>query len=210
MNFDELKNQVAGWVSRDVDAFTKNAFDNLESAINNALLRAQRNVDFELAKARGYLPLTDGRADWTSDLLDEKDGSSVTPKKLIAFYLDENFAYHVRFRTSEELTRLGPTGGGQYVYQYGSTLYAKNLPNNQEGLYVEYYQKLAPLANSSDSNFLTEYCNDWIMLQAVFDLQAYQGNDGRMPVTAGMLQDRWDSLLKWNESFQNYTDTSLD
>lgn len=210
MTFLELQQQVAGMLSRSVDDFTYNTFDNLKQAINNAQTRAQRLVDFNLSLARGYLPLTDGSANWRTGMLNAVGGTSVNVKKLVSLTTDENYSQPVTMLRESDRERLR-TGGGVYAFVVGETLYYMNSTDDSVGgLYTVYYQKLADLSADSDTNYLTENCHDWIVFQSMFELLHYMKEDERVQISAGILRDKWDSVLAWNASMEDEFDVSLD
>ncbi len=208
MTFLEIKNHTAAMLSRTVADFTLNGVSSLDRVINHAIQRAQRLVDFELAKKRGFLPLVDGKADYLEDMLDSSGGSAVTPKKLVSISLDEQMYQAVRLRGEREFERLGGSMG-VYAYFVGSMLYLEN-GENSSGLYTVYLQHLPELVGNSDTNFLLKYCSDWVITQATFELQYYLKEDERVQLTAGLLRDKWDTVVAWNASLQSEQDLSLD
>lgn len=210
MNFIKLQKKVAGWLSRDVEDFYANNFDNLQQAINDSMVMAQRLVDFNLALTRGYLPLTNGTADYTADMLDSVGGNVVYVQKLKSVATDENYYYKLPLRTENDAERLGESSGGEYVYIEGSRLYHKNATETSSGLYTKYYLQLQPMVADEETNFLTNYCHDWMALQAAFEMLHYIKEDERIQLSAGLLRYKWDSVVAWNESFESEQDLSLD
>jgi hypothetical protein len=209
MTFLQLQQRTAGWLSRDVTDFTQNSFNNLQQSINDAQRLAQRLVDFDFAVQRGYLPLTSGTGNYITAMVDAPGGSSVSVQKLKAVYTNDEYTLDLPIRRLEDQVRYGPTEGGQYVYTEGQNLYLKN-DDTTGGLYVKYYQKLADLSADGDTNFLTDYCGDWLALQAAFEMLHYIKEDERVQLSAGLLRYKWDSVVTWNESFTSEQDLTLD
>ena len=207
MTFLEAQQYTAAMLGRDTTEFTLNGFNVLAKALNNACERAQRLVDFEYNKRLGYMELTNGTADFETDMLTSKGGSATTVKKIISLYADEDLMSAFPLRTESDLERLG-CGGGAYVLMLGTTLKVMNISNAVE-LYAVYQHKLPALATDGSSNFLLEHCGDYIVFQAMFELQHYMKEDDRIQLSAGILRDKWDSVLAWNSSLESEQDLTL-
>lgn len=209
MNFVTLKQHVAAMLQREPAELIYDSVDVLANAINNAQDRAQRLVDFKHAMKRGYLPLTNGTASWLNDMLDGVAGNPVLVKKFKSFYRDEDYLYELKTLREPDKARLG-SEGGEYIYLMGTNVYARGLSESIDGLYTIYYEKLADLSADTDTNFLTDFASDWIIFQAYFELQFFLKEDERAMQSAGILSDKWNSVVVWNDSMYDETDVSLD
>lgn len=206
----ELKNYIAAMLQREPSDLVYDSVDVLQNSVNNALLRAQRLVNFNLALSRGYLPLTDGTASWRNDMLNAKGGTSVSVKKVKSFYQEETFQNELLYFKESDNARLAKGSGGVYLYVAGSELYLMNKVTPLEGLYCVYYKQLEPLSDDTDTNFLTENISDWIVFQCIFELQFFLKEDERVQLSTGILADKWNSVLTWNASMHDEMDLSLD
>jgi hypothetical protein len=209
MNNLELKSYIAAMLQRELDDLVYDGVDVLQNAINDALARAQRLLDFKLSLERGYLPLVSGKANWRSDMLDGVGGSPVLVKKIKSLYTDDSYEREIRLLRESDAARLHGAGG-HYAFMTGSTVYVKNQDEVSDGFYSVYYSLLAPLSADTDTNYLTENISDWIVFQSYFQLQFFLKEDERAMQTAGILGDKWNSVQAWNASMYDETDISLD
>lgn len=210
MNFIKLQKKVAGWLSREPANFYTNNFDNLQQAINDSMVLAQRLVDFNLALTRGYLPLTSGTGNFLTGMLDGVGGTSVNVQKVHSVYTDSDYHIKLPLRTEDDHDRLGESNGGEYAYLEGSSIYHQNPTENSSGLYTKYFLQLQPMVADEETNFLTNYCHDWMALQAAFEMLHYIKEDERVQLSAGLLRYKWDAVVAWNDSFKSEQDLTLD
>jgi hypothetical protein len=55
------------------------------------------------------------------------------------------------------------------------------------------------------SNFLLQYCFDYLILQSIVELNLFLKEDQRIPISAKLLSSTWDNVLAWNSAIYGNT-----
>lgn len=238
---DFLKVTVAGFMQRDPTVFQRTvgatSVDLLLQAANNARLYAERKIDFELSKVDVDVPgMTTGNGGNLMNAVLHSDG--VTParvKKIITPFLpaSDGTQYPVEFwdrkkwddRVRARYEKQQPTDPSMLVrlttapfvvIQAGNTIYV--APNDASQftttftLYLNVVRWLPPYLDGTENDFLLDNCFDWMMFYCISQLNFYLKEDERVAISEKMLEDTWDSMVKWNtELIMSSVDTtSLD
>lgn len=76
-------------------------------------------------------------------------------------------------------------------------------PGNAVNLMLGLNIWLPPLVNDSDTNFLLDFCYDYIMADALTRLNMSLKIDSRYSFTKDQMNTLWDSVVAWDASIEN-------
>lgn len=237
----QLRTSVAGFMQRDPSVFVRgtgiDAVDLLYLVMNNARLYAERLVDLELSRREvqfANVSLTDGVFMGQATL--KGTDIPVRVKKIITPWLplaDGNY-YPIDLWTkrawSEKLKRrfesARPTDTSDYaemteapfvLIQNGTKLFvapadATAFPSNTFTLMADAFVWLPDYVEGNENDFLLDNCFDWMLFYCVSQLNFFLKEDERVQLSASLLKDTWEALVKWNNELMiaNTDDTNLD
>jgi hypothetical protein len=214
MNFGQIKTAASNYLARNSDSFTLDdqvVLDLLTTSVNLAQVYAQRQVDFFLAAELGMITLDTSTGVAISNATLDDGVTALSVKRFLQFYSDEDRTIEIPFLTAKDKYR-DTALPSIYIYQFGNKLYLVTGGENTgtQDIYFTCYKLLDDLDANSDSNFLTDYCADWLVMQTVIELQNFIREDDRIAISAGLIRNKWDTVLVWNSSFERETDLSLD
>lgn len=68
------------------------------------------------------------------------------------------------------------------------------------------------VTNAAQTNFLLEYCFDFMLFRTIFELNFFLKEDQRVPISGELLASIWDNVMKWNATIVGnvVNDTNLD
>lgn len=233
----QLKLAIAGFLQRDPSVFVRTGTEEVDlllRACNNARLYAERKVDFELSKVDAQLSIasiTDG-ADLSGAVL-YGTATAVSVKKIITPYLvmENGTQYPVDLwsrkkwddRVKRKYEGAKPTDNFDYaglteapfvVIRDGNKVFV--TPADTESfptiftLYMNIVKWLDEYDEDADNDFLLDYCFDWLMYRAIFELNFYLKEDERVNLSSALVADAWDSLVKWNNELMAATVDDVD
>jgi hypothetical protein len=238
MDYPTFKAVVAGFMQRDASAFVVGDVDLLDRAINQAKSWAQRKQNFELSRAMITVPDVDYQNGASLDdaVLYGSD-DSVKVKTLIKAFLPgaNSVKLPVDIITRDlHVKRLQRsydgwnTGDLQKTTQptpvsYWAIVRAANqvyvTPADQTALggttvdvHFDAYLWLPDYSEEVDTDFLLEFCEDFMLFRSVYQLNLALKEDMRIPVSKEALADSWRSVVEWNSelTFNSAEDASLD
>lgn len=214
------------------------AFDLLLNAMNNARLYAERRVDFELAVEAVHIPnvtLASGGL-ITDAVLASDDTTAVSVKKIRTAYLPVNETEYFPVdlmskkkwddRQKARWEGQKPLDTAQYPYlseapfglvQNGNQVFIappdnKVFASGSLTVAADVIAWLPDYAEGTETDFLLDFCFDWLMYRSIFELNFFLKEDERVQLSTALIRDAWDSLVIWNNELQaaNVDDVSLD
>ena len=237
----QLRTAVAGFMQRDTTVFVRGDVDLLLVAVNNARLYAERRVDFELSKIDVVLPVVDllNGADLSTAVLATDLTTPVRVKKIITPFIGlhggagpgnypvdlwSRKKWNDRVKMRWEAAR--PTDTEDYAFitdapfvvvQDGSLVFitppdSSAFTVNPFPLWFNVVRWLDPYVDGTENDFLLDNCFDWMMFYCISQLNFFLKEDERVNLSAKMLADTWDSLVKWNNELimSSVDDVDLD
>ncbi len=221
-NFGVLRETILGCVTRAKSSFQAGGQNFADLAINNAIIYAQRNWDFQFLHGQVSI-LTNPKG----SMLSAKDdcGCPVRLKRIIkAFgeveptgHCDTGIPYLSRTSqvTDNTNAKKNSCGGCSLlkVIHDGLNVYLSPAPNDPEepkDLYFYAVKWLPRVVKDTDTNFLFDYGFDFLMYRSIYELNFFIKEDERFQVSTRMLQDAWASLTAWDISLVSPTETETD
>lgn len=238
--FSSLKTAVAAYLQRDTTTFVVGSFDMLQLACNNAKNYCQRSVDLEFARqfaqvtsvslANGGL-LTDATLFGSATTLVIKsierafvntsaDGQfpiDIISRDAYTRRLQRRFA---NVRTIEQAAEVysGVRSTNLVLVQYGQRFYVYPASSNVFGgastidVFFDVIEWLPDMVNNSDTNFLLDYCFDFLMYRSIYELNFFLKEDQRVGISSALLDDVWKNVINWNKTIVGNTvdDNTLD
>jgi len=239
MTVADLRAAVCGFMRRKSDDFKVGDFDICLRAMNNARLYAERLIDFELARQQVVVPrvsITDGGSLDTAYLYGgDPVADVVRVKKIKKVFLAYSFgdgtypvpfigrdAYVNRVRMRYDKTDLEDpvdvTDLPVVVSQMGRTIFVSPALKCDGGTVDIYLDAICWLDDytSTDedqqTDFLLDYCFDWLMYRSIFELNFFLKEDERVALSSELVADAWNAVIRWNGNLisQEVEDVSLD
>lgn len=226
--FAHLKKAVAAFATRDEDAFVRDGFNSLERAINDAHQWAQRKHVFERAKV--FIDVNDvslaNGADLSTAVLRGTD-TAVKVRSLIAGFVqltDGSGEVPVDIITRESWVASqkrkynglpnATDNAADYegpriplsIVQYGTTVYLSTTSPAVVGssstinLRFDAVRWFDDYTAPDDTDFFLDYCFDFMTFRSVYQLNLYLKEDQRVPIAKSVLDDSWDSVVRWDSS----------
>lgn len=206
-NFGVLRETVLGCVSRAKTSFQAGSQNFADLAINNAVIFAQRNHDFQWLK-EGVSIVCNPKG----SVLSAKDacGCPVKLKRIIkAFGTTEPTGHgdleipfltrQTQITSQSNASKNGCCGtSGAIVIQDGQNVYLSPTKEGEHTLYFYALKWLPRLTKDSDTNFLFDYGFDFLMYRSIYELNFFIKEDERFQVSTKMLNDSWASLTGWD------------
>ena len=220
MNVANFKKLVAGYVNRDAASFVVNGVDLLLEAINQAKLAAQREHDFFVMRSYGFIQTSQAGADFTTSVYPTPTITTALNVKRIRrvfTYATSGSVYikNARYRLlseedwDQQLPVIDTTNLNIYsdtrlmVYLSGTNLYITNT-STLSWVYLTIFKILPDYVDADVGDFFTINGRDWLLLKSIQMLNFYLKEDQRVGISNSALQDRWNSLLTLDNSYNNY------
>jgi hypothetical protein len=213
----QMRQTVLGCVSRIGTTFNTGTQNFVDTAINNAIIYAQRKCDFEWNKGVVSIRCAPtGRIDQAFEA-----GEPVKLKKIIKAFglvdpgLANNQSVPYLSRTSQiaddTLRRQNhcPCTGNRVIHD-GQKVYHTPLLAEPYDLFFYAVKWMPRLVKEQDTNFLLDYGFDYIMYRAIVELNFFIKEDERFQVNTSMVADAWNSLLTWDASLISPTETEIE
>lgn len=221
-NFKQLKDVILGCATRAPESFQSGTTNFVDVAINNAVIFAQRQHDFEWNK--GEVSIECNPRGLITSAIDEDSQQPVQLKRIIKAFgenkptgvLDVSFPYLSRVsqvgdNTKAQLNHSPVYEGWPRVIHQGQTIYLTPIPTaNPHKLYFEAVKWLPRLCRDCDSNFLFHYAFDFLMYRSIVELNFFLKEDERFNVTKTMLEESWRSVVNWDTSLVSATETEIE
>jgi hypothetical protein len=230
MTITQFEEVIKAFITRSGGSLT--TADNqslLRVAVNNAKQYAQRTIDFKWLEDSVYIDCNPS-GDVLSGMKLEDTGASVQIKRITkAFKLIENqtaktpIKYVSQQALSRDLERridLGQlpqpnTRFGVETYEYavhqGKRIWLYPKPTvTPYRLYFDAIVWLPDYSNDHATDFLLDYCRDFLLYRSMLELNFLIKEDERFEVSQTLYNDSWNSMLNWNNSLITPTDTELD
>lgn len=232
-----LKATVASFMQRDPAVFSRTVssltIDLLLQAANNARLYAERRIDFELSKVDVDIPAVDiNNGGNLANAVLHGTATAVAVKKIITPYLpmadgtqypvdlwdrkkwdDRVKARYEKQRPTDPSMLVRLTTAPFVVIQTGNTVFV--APNDASQfttsftLYCNVVRWLPAYTAGTETDFLLDNCFDWMLFYCISQLNFYLKEDERVMISDKMLNDTWDSMVKWNnELIMSSVDTT--
>jgi len=215
------------------------SLDLLLLACNNARLYAERLVDFEYSRqdCKVEVDIAEGGSlAFATEVDDENVGVDV--KKIVTPFIPaldgtkfpvelwSRKKWNDKVRRKFELAR--PVDNFANLPQWfsvspfvvvkeGRTVFvapsdSSQFPTNPFDLHFNVVAWLPKYMDGTEDDFLIENCFDWMLFYSISQLNFYLKEDERVVLSANVLKDTWDSVIKWNSelSMNSTDDTNLD
>tara|TARA_R110000868_G_scaffold81743_1_gene231167 strand:- start:24467 stop:25135 length:669 start_codon:yes stop_codon:yes gene_type:complete len=218
--FKELKDVILGCASRANSSFQAGASNLVDIAINNAVIHAQRNQDFEWNK--GTVTMACSPKGSIDTVLDEA-GEAVKIKRIIKAYgtavptgdYDLSIPYlskvsQIGDNTKARLNLTHVDRDTSRVIHQGKVVYMSPSPGDVYTLYFEAVKWLPRLSRDNDTNFLFDYAFDYLLYRSIVELNFYVREDERFNVTKDMIMSAWQSVIAWDASLISPTETEIE
>lgn len=132
----------------------------------------------------------------TSDLTPVKLSSKRAWNKRItrrSSYIADNRAVEL---TEQSVTDV-------YLVQNGRTVFVSPASTNvftsgSVTMALDVIKWLDSYVDGNETDFLLEFCFDWMIWRAIYELNQYLKEDERVPVNEKLMLEAWDSVVKWN------------
>ena len=213
-----MRQTVLGCVSRLGSSFNTGTANFVDTAINNAIIYAQRKCDFEWNK--GVVSISCDPKGSIANAVGE-DGSPVKLKKIIKAFglvdpnLSNNQSVPYLSRTSQITDDTLRAQNhclctGNRVIHDGQMVYHTPQPEGSYDLFFYAVKWLPRLVKESDTNFLLEYAWDFIMYRSIIELNFFIKEEERFQVSSTMVADAWNSVITWDASLISPTETEIE
>jgi len=224
MTFLNFKSLVAAYLNRKVADFTVNGVDVIGDAVNDAKRAAQREHDFVKNRTIGFITLTNGGVEM-SGMKVTPGGSALAVKKLLSVWL-----YSTSGSTYTRISRIEPVASSElgymlpgsvvagvipasdmttrYFYQVGTKLYCTG--DATVDVLCEVVQQRADYSADGDEDFFLQEYKDWMLLKTVEQLNFFLKEDQRVQISQGVMNARWDSVMKQENNLVLDYNNSLD
>lgn len=212
------------------------AFDLLLQAMNNARLYAERKIDFELSIAQVTIPsvsATSGASLLTAVLKDTTTACRIKKIRTPFLALSDGSTFPVELwhksRWNERLKRryalaspLDPASQLDFtespfsVVQDGNTVFVSPMDTNALGstfdLELEALVWMDEYVTGAETDFLLDYCFDWLMYRCIFELNFFLKEDERVALSDRLMKESWDAVVGWNNELikSGSDDSTLD
>lgn len=216
-NYGEIKQAVLGCVTRQNASFQSGQVNLVDIAVNNAVIYAQRQKDFEWCKG-----LVSIDCNPKGSLMNAKDesGLAVKLKRIVKAYGINQPTGHdetsIRYlsRASQTADNTGMALSGNRpcspsVIHDGMSVYITPQQIGPHVLWFYAVKWLPRFIKDSDTNFFLEYGFDYIMYRSLVELNFYLKEDERFPINKTLLSDTWESLSTWDNSLVSPTETEI-
>lgn len=90
------------------------------------------------------------------------------------------------------------------AFLVGNRLGLYPTPQNDVNLNVHFHVWLPKLIEDDDTNFLLEFCGDYVFTRALQTLQLSLKVDKRYPVTQAELAELWETISQWDSQIRDY------
>lgn len=213
-----MRQTVLACVSRIGASFNTGTANFVDTAINNAIIYAQRRCEFEWNKCVVHV-LCNPTGSIMSGF-DEND-NPVKVKRIIKAFglqdpgLDANKSLPYLSRTSQiaDDTQRDhnhcPSPGARVIHD-GQKLYITPRPEGEHTLYFYAIKWMPRLVKEQDTNFLLDYGFDFIMYRSIIELNFFLKEEERFQVSTTMVADAWNSLTAWDASLISPTETEIE
>ena len=217
--FGDIKQAVLGYVTRAQSSFQAGSQNMVPIAVNNAIMKAQRQHDFEWCK--GVFSVECKPVGLVSNARNEL-GQTVLAKRVIkAFgtvqptgHNDKSIPYLSRTSAIADATSLSKNAGMTMctpaVIHDGLKVYVTPEPSKA---YVAYFYGvlwLPKLVSDVDTNFLLDFGFDYLLYSALLELNFFIKEDERFNISKSMLAESWSTLLDWDSSLVSPTETEIE
>jgi hypothetical protein len=206
-NFKVLRETVLGCVSRAKSSFQAGGQNFADLAVNNAVIYAQRNWDFQWLKGDVSIDCNP-----KGSVLTAKDdcGCPVKLKRIIkAFGVTAPTGHgdlEIPFVSRQTQIERNTQGAkhccnsldSAHVIQSGQSVYLSPEKLEAHTLYFYALKWLPRLEKDTDTNFLFDYGFDFLMYRSIYELNFFIKEDERFQVSTKMLNDSWASLTAWD------------
>lgn len=200
-------------------------WDVLLQAMNNARLFAERQIDFEYSKVAVLLPnisvLNGGSLD-NAVLFSDKT-TPVRVKKILSPFLPIDTA-STQFpvdlmtkkswneRTKRRFEGARPTDTSDFAFitdapfalvQFGKQIMV--VPPDSTAFRVDPFSAFADVVqwlpdyvDGTETDFLLDFCFDWLMYRTIQELNFYQKEDERVTLSDKVVATAWNAVIQWN------------
>jgi hypothetical protein len=221
-NFGILRETILGCVSRAKSSFQAGSQNFVDLAINNAVIYAQRNWDFQFLK--GDVKIVCNPRGSMMTAVDECN-CTVKLKRIIKAYgagvPDPHTAMSIPYLSRQsqiaDVTNANANActcySGAKVVHDGESVYlspATVEAGTPYDLWFHAVRWLPRLTRDEHSNFLFEYGFDFLMYRSIYELNFFIKEDERFSVSTKMLNDAWASLTAWDVSLVSPTETEIE
>lgn len=227
-------------MQRSESSFTVGGINLLTRAIVQAQQWAQRKRNFELARVSAILKavsLTAG-GDLSNLKLYTAQTTPVVAKTLLSAFVPLNNTTdfipvdlysrdkHTNMlrRYYDQIKSLDPAdtpvsySTRVSVVRFANTVYVRPSDTTIFGgststdIAFDIVKWLPAYSSDTDTDFLLDYCEDFMLFRSVFMLNFMIKEDARVPVDIEALRDTWQSVVEWDSSLllNSVEDTSLD
>lgn len=214
INFAQFKTLVANFVNRDPVSFVQGtgagAINILDTVINGAKVRAQRDHDFVRTLGYAFGNLSLAGTNWETGLTDAPGGTALSVRQILSAhkYLIDGANFYpgksYEFSLSPTKNRVLSEGvvhtddsslrGAGRVYIEGSKIYLTGTTSPVSVMFAV-SKWLPDYSGDSDTDFfLTDY-SDWFLLECVKTLNFYLKEDQRANISANAVAERWSSVM---------------
>ena len=227
-NFGEFREIVRTFVTRSQAALQTDYHELDVLAINNAMMAAQRQHDFEWNKTEVYCDLNPN-ADILTDMKSLEDDSAVVVKRINrAFRLSTNGTQYPvdyisrealinRLKTRLNLNQIGTeetdtTGvSGNLIVHHGQKVsaypQATVLPERVNFDAIIYQPRFTL---DTDTNFLLQHGYDYLLYRSIVELNFLLKEDDRFEINVALVRESWDALVDWDVRLVGATETEVD
>lgn len=77
------------------------------------------------------------------------------------------------------------------------------VPTSDVNLLVGIHTWLADLTEDDDTNFLLDFCDDYIVLRSLYSLNTLLKTEGRNQINAVELAEAWETITTWDSQINN-------
>ena len=212
-----MRQTVLACVSRIGTTFNTGTQNFVDTAINNAIIYAQRKCDFEWNK--GVVSIRCAPIGYIDQAFENNE--QVRIKRIIKAFgpvdpgLSNNQSLPYLSRTSQiaddTLRKQNhcPCNGSRVIHD-GQKVYHTPLIGEPHELYFYAVKWMPRLVKEQDTNFLLDYGFDYIMYRSIVELNFFIKEDERFQVNTSMVSDTWNSLLSWDASLISPTETEIE
>lgn len=229
-NFGTLREAILGCVSRAQSSFQAGSQNFADLAINNSIIFAQRNWDFQWLKGDVKI-VCDPKGSMQQAV--DHCGCPVRLKRIIKAlglkqpdgHNDREMPYLSRQSQIKDdslggksvgtSVGCGCTGGcggpGVRTIHDGECVYLSPQPGTVPYDLWFYAVKWLPrVVKDADTNFMFHYGFDFLMYRSIVELNFFIKEDERFQVSARMLQESWASFTAWDQTLVSPTETEIE
>lgn len=215
MSFGDLRALVQSFLNRNDAALSRNGVDLVLAAANQAQTWAQRAHTFEMLRSRVNVTVNGVTGGQLPSSVNNVERVFVEDRSVMLDYIDRstNAARYYRIVNvrdfSTETTRIASTAllnqpyscylEADRLYIFPTIPPLFGVPSANIVVSLDTVNWLPTLVDDSDSNFLLEVAQDFMLWRTLYYLNGFLKEDERVKINQELMSTAWDELLSYDK-----------